>query len=977
MRVLIASTFLLTVAVLAGIFLIPPRIDPAFLERRLLTTLETAGIDNVEVGGNSTLSILPRPTVSFRNVMVEPSESSVSAEIARIDLILDLEQLARFKIRSQTARIVRPEIDWAGGYSTESLTRPLLANLTYAEIVDGVLSIKGDGAGEPVRLTGIDLNAEKSVAGWQLRGSGVVEENEVTYGLTFGSGSPGSVVPVSVSFGLGSGLALSAIGTTADDLGSFSLETGFQSDRETLDVARRLIGTVTGEPLPSGIDQVSAEGEIEWDGRLLTLQDLNAELNGGEIRGDLSLSFGEDPTVDADFRIADLVLNDGWVDWATTSYWPQTIARTGTLEISGSNVAWRGRTARQFAIDAAIDEPGNIAVEGLRLTTDNASTLEFFGRLEGMDSSPRIEGDLQASGPDLLRVVRDLGLDTGFLDTGFLDNEIGRHSFDLTSQLAIEGRRFAFQEIQGRVDNSDIEGSLAIVDEARPKIAISARIDRLSLDDYWDGDDTLPDGFLASMRERAQSFDAAADIAIETVAVGNIRARDFVLQSTLENGRITLSELSARNIAASAGMIVGSADLGRGEFDIAIDGTTTDPARLLRQLGINAPPTLTNLAPVQLGGTARSSDNENEFELEMTGQGSRLMLAGNTDAWTIESDHEIRVTAQFENIQEAVRSVLLNDAAEIFPASDAEISLLSTSEAQAQTVALEFRHPGTTIAGEFEISHDAVPADLVGALAADRLDLATIARIREIITGETGLVPELRTLEFGSWPHQPFQGLPDWPLTASLRVAVDEILDDAGGSIGSSGATVDYRPDRIFIKDLEIPAAGGVLEGTVEVALSAERTSLALGIELRDGDLRRMIGQDDLIRDDEINVDLELAALGIGPSVAAIVHNLRGQGNFALGDLDMDFEVARGVATASSSEDLSFDLYAWILDGEIERSDGSVIRVFGAPEDLALEEIQSAVELPSPNRTDLPSFPGEPGNRTLPPSADQAPQPLP
>jgi hypothetical protein len=351
------------------------------------------------------------------------------------------------------------------------------------------------------------------------------------------------------------------------------------------------------------------EGQAELSDRTLRLSEVTCHLGSNTLGAGLELALAGEARLDLRIDGAEFVVDaDAGGDLrrlASLPWWE--VVPQGRVSLRLGAVRWREQAvARQLRLDAVLAGPGTgggvARVDRLTATLPGAADLSLTGTLRQEGGVPSLAASLSLTAEDTRALLETAGVRLDGLP------ERSVRTLALTATLAASPTRVAMRDLELRLDGTRLTGSAAWVAGPRPRLALSGSADRLDLDDYLPSGG-LPDGGRGGerLRDRLTALDATVDLSVARATLGELRGEGLYLRALLERGLLRLDELSVRDLAEARLRIAGTGDLPVASFELAGELESARPARLLRALGLDAPPTVTRFAPVRVTGTARAT----------------------------------------------------------------------------------------------------------------------------------------------------------------------------------------------------------------------------------------------------------------------------------------------------------------------------------------------------------------------------------
>lgn len=981
MRALLIVLGSLIVATVAFVVAWPRLVDEPAIRDQLRRIVQGASGQELRMLGRVELILLPTPRISIEQVAWGNGVAAAPVawlEADRVDIELAPLPLLAGRLQPSRLRLVRPSLDIVGEPAAladlfrRAAATPNLSELTRVSIVDGRLNLGATAAGAlPPVMEAMELDIVRGPddGRLELRGGARVADELVT--LRFEAAPFALDAPMSLDLEVmggeqGATARLAFQGTFRPDLATPRLE-GVLSLASAPDGTWPFWLGVTsagGEAVLPVLGPASLSGRLAWTrDEALRVQDLELVLAGNELRGGLDLTLGAAPHLELalDGREATLAPElENRLRAVNAAVIPEHW--TGRIALRLQTAAWRGEQIRRLRADIALAAGRKLTVEQLEATLPGETALNWRGRAGSTPERP-FAGHLDLSSAEPRRLLAWLGADTAALPGD------GIRSFSLQAEVDAAPADIRLSGLDARLDATHLTGSMALVLDTRPHLALALAADRINLDLYRPDEGALRD--LRHWRDWLQRIDVAADVGVGRLSHGSLRAEDVQARGAIEDGQLTLEDLRIGSLAGAGLHLVGSADLEGGRYDLAADLAVPQPKLLLRLFGIEPPPALDRLAPIRVAGTARGDSAMVSIDGDMVGAGVEVALDGTLgrpfDTSRVDLSAQLRA-GEAGHLFEALGWVRPADQEPLGPL---ETRLQIRRDGAPADLTLDSSIGAARLAGRVRAEFGAGRSRLGGEVTAAAFDVALLAGLYDMLAVPLAFPAGSPWAWPGAWPRRPLGW--QWLDAVELELGLDMQRFRRGPVVLPDGhARILLEDGRLELRDLAVPLAGGMLTGVV--TLDGQGSSAALGteLELRAARAEQLVQR--LARGSVLAGDLSLSARlqGAGRSIADIVTSLAGEGRIelqqaqigmALGEavqppagsaplsrLDSlvgPFTVSRGIVASGPAGlalaypdgtarlDLSLDLLAWVLDLRLampEAANGPAnLRFIGAP----------------------------------------------
>ena len=863
------------VAVLAAAVAVVPRFaDEPALRARLVAMAEAATGHRLEVAGAVRLELAPWPRLSVDRVSAnQPGVGRLDAD--RVEVDLSLPALLAGRLEPRRLGLVRPRL---------ALERPP-TDPPFATIVAEAGAI---GAVDVVGGT-LDLAPRPGFA-WPRRIEDIelaLVRGEVPHDLTVaGSGRIGEE-PIRLGVELAP-LTEQGSATLRLDLASGTSEapvtSAFQGRRTAaggLEGKIRLAAPQGRLPLwlaeAAGLDAALLPGALELTGQLalrddeVKLDEAELGLAGNALRGRIGIATAGVPRFDLALDAARLELTPeleaGLHRLAARA--PMPTGLTGRAEVRLANLAWRGGELRRLRAELTLEPGRRVLVPRLDAVLPGETALRWRGTGA---AAGHLAGSLSLQAGEVRPLLRWLGVASDRLPTA------GLSSLDLAAEAELGTTRLALRAIEARLDATSWTGSLGLARGDRRRLDLALRADRLNTALYFPQRPALD---LEAWRRRLAAVDLALELDVDRLSHDRWRDGRLTLRARAESGRLTLDELQLAGPSDETLKVNGGADLGGVAYEVSAELTAPAPGTLARGLGLAALPELARLAPLRLTGRLRGDRDAAGVDARLRATGVEATLEGSLggpfDPRYLDLSGEVSV-ADPAGLAAAVGWA-------VPPEADLRGGVASRVVLRRFNGALEANLDGRV--GDSDLAARVVGQ--VGArpfvdaeLRAETLDAGLLGFTYEALARHLGL-PAGKPWQWpGIWPRQAL----DWGWLRGLDLRVDlgvAALRRNGQLLPGLQLAAALREDRLTLTRLNLPVAGGTLEGTATLEHAAGRHAL-LGADLRlvrarAERLAELVAPGSGVAG-ELDVGARLVASGLG--IADLVGTLAGEGEITL-----------------------------------------------------------------------------------------------
>ncbi|MGI9499633.1 MAG: AsmA family protein [Geminicoccaceae bacterium] len=623
MRFWIAAAVLLGLAAL-GLATVPHVIDWSAYRQDIETAAARLSGHDVTIGGPIEMTLLPRPVLIARDISV----TGRTAEAIRFELsanqaeaALEIGPLLAGRPVVQNLELKRPILTVGGNDSQQLRFWPprwqdwaapfLQLNLKGIGIADGKIVLAGNQAHQPFSLSDISLQLLKDGPDGPLEAAGLFKTTHhsfivtAAFGRPDGQGVSASKLTVQAKNGAEETTTLRFNGKMIPFGEDQGLRGRLTLNGPDLQHGLTAISTATGYPstflsiAPS--QPFSVEGRINADRTGIQTEDLRLKLSEklGKGRIDLQLHPQRQLDLSAELPALRLAGDADITDFLPLDLLSKLQMPPGLIDVRLREIIYRGESARQASVRLKTEQSGVTTIEQAKTRLPGLIDLGFEGKIYPGDVGPRLGGHLVAVGDDLKSSLSWLDLiESDDQDSDRRDG--GWRSFSLESDVDVTSVEIALSAVDMRLDSSRIKGKASLRFSEQRRLSLDVDVERLNLDLYWPEWDAH--SAAAGLTERISGLDAAIDARLRRLIWQGVHVEEGSISASAEEGRVTLSTLTAKTVGDTTLALKGTIDLERRAADLSAELSSQHPARALHHLKLDLPLSSTRLRPIALTG---------------------------------------------------------------------------------------------------------------------------------------------------------------------------------------------------------------------------------------------------------------------------------------------------------------------------------------------------------------------------------------
>ncbi|WP_162913112.1 AsmA family protein [Rhodospirillaceae bacterium SYSU D60014] len=670
---LIALGILLVLAV-AAILIGPSFVDWNRYKQEIAATVEQSTGRDLDITGDISVRVLPTPTLSAEGVRFANMEEGSAPEMATLDTLrvrVAFWPLLRGNIQVEEVVLVNPTIllettadgrnNWEFGASETNAPDSAPAgaetgfnvSLDDVSIENGTIIYRDLGADTERRVEQLDAEvaAETLRGPFRATGEGLVDGEPVTFDVRTGRIEGGQTASLRLNAGL------ARVDAALQFVGSLRLQGGDSRIRGRLegnaaDLGGLLAALSSGTGGQAAADQAFAlTGNLDATATAVALNDLSVQLGDTTGSGTVTVIPGAPLKADIALTVNRLDLDpllDGGTARANQSETESPSAETQ----AGNNASGGGDFALPGNVDADIDltvvavtyrgglmndlrlaatlSDGTLQLNRMSALLPGGSDIAIAGTLAAAEGAPRFTGSVEASSDNFRSLL-------AWLEFGLPEvpsDRLRRMSF--VSRVTATPATVEIADIDLRLDSSHVRGGVVVALPTGPRrtpgFGVGLAVDQVNLDAYLPRTAStqasaatepelagqaagLPLDALAPLADLAANL----DMRIGSLTYNRQTLQGIHLDGTVQQGSLTLRELSVTQFAGGQGKLSGTVtDIsGTPRFDTEFDLTVQDAGRVMELAGLasSAPGKLGALA---LGGTLSGDADEIAYDVAFT-----------------------------------------------------------------------------------------------------------------------------------------------------------------------------------------------------------------------------------------------------------------------------------------------------------------------------------------------------------------------
>ncbi|HUH84404.1 MAG TPA: AsmA family protein [Stellaceae bacterium] len=603
---------ILVVLVVAALGLAPPFVDFEHFKGPIVAELAKRTGRKVELLGPISVTLLPRPALTARDVRLANPPDAAAPDMLRLralEVKPALLPLLRGRFEIASATLLEPELDierlpdgtpnWrppaaapparTAGAAPSGGSPPGSAFAGFAvdrvSIQNGAIIDRTRGTAERFEHINARIAVDPASGHAAAQGSLVARGAEVGFEIDSGR-LDAAELP----------LHLTVITVPTAKLELDARLTGPLDDRHvtgqvklSADDARSALSTFARYAAPAVAAQpLALSADIDGTLQRLVLDHLKLDLGPAHGEGRLQVERSATPVVNLALSFSSLDL-DHWpmprraasalslIAGAEAATPPPAATEslpdiTAKIQLGADTMLWRGGLIRDARL-AFILMDRRISVSRLAASLPGGADVTLSGVLTPAAAGPSAQGMIEAKADDLRGLLAWLGTSADTVPADRLRQAA------LSSRFTLAGNRIDLGPVDATVDGTRLGGAATVLLRARPGLGIRVVADRLNLDAYLPVPVAAPERSGATVGDAKNqapatsaahlldAFDANMDARVEVLTWRGQPLRDVHLAGSLQTGELSVRELSVANAGGANATLSG-----------VVDGITTKPS---------------------------------------------------------------------------------------------------------------------------------------------------------------------------------------------------------------------------------------------------------------------------------------------------------------------------------------------------------------------------------------------------------------
>lgn len=540
-------------------------------------------------------------------------------------------------------------------------------SIGQASIENGTLIYHDGATGEEQRITGIDLDV--STGGLQgpfeLDGGLTYQGLPIELDGSVGAIDSGQATSITMNIGLEEDAAKLTVSGTLDlDAGpSFAGKLALDAADMAGAVAR--VTGALGEAvtdLPEGLSgATSIAATLAASPEAVKASDLVVTLGETRLQGEASVSLTDGIVIDAKLggnRLdLDALMPSGSGTQRAAAPASAGSERAGTqqagsdfaipadlsasVELSVDAVQFKGAAIRQARLNATVTG-GVVALDLLTAQLPGGTEVTVTGTLEAVEGAPRFAGRLDTVSDNIRGTLDWLGVDL----EGVAADRLRKAAF--SADVVATPMQVDISDGRIELDTTTAKGAVTLALRDRPAFGMSLDIDKINIDAYLPGSEggsstagstggTTASGSTDSGASETDNplavlgtFDANMNITVGEATAGGIPIRGAKFDALLQQGTLTLRDVSVADAGGAKGKVTGVLNdaAGKPSVDIKFDVGAVSVERLARTLSTDVPIAPAKLGTVALAGSAAGDMSDVRLDVRLSLAGGTLGLKG-------------------------------------------------------------------------------------------------------------------------------------------------------------------------------------------------------------------------------------------------------------------------------------------------------------------------------------------------------------
>ena len=601
------GVIVLLVLLLGGALVVPGFINWNEYKSQIELTASKLSDRDVVINGNISLSILPSPSFSAKDVSVsnvEDGQAKNFISLKSVDVNVAFFPLLRWQIKVKKFILVEPivaiEIDkngrgnWefgTGQTNTDDQNSSTELSFEQFQIENGQISFQNLATDqlELVRMINASVIIDSLQGPFEVKGKARYKNLPLSMDLVLGTIRQGRKIPIKLDLGLidddvrikfSGGLMLDENNPQAT--GKINLETDDMSD---LILAMSLLDLKDTNQNNIAYNQpLSLESDMSYSNDNIAISALEFELGESRGSGQLTAQLGDKIIFDGQLSINSFNLDNYLAPLkqkdtsADNSNFNLEFLKNieGKFNFKLGALRFNDKIASQFDLDLKVYD-SSIELSKARLNMPGGSEFSANGLIGQVGDTPEFNGNVIINSGNLRPFLNWLKIDTSSIPDGRLTRLSYKGGLKANPDL------LQFYEIDGALDTFNFKGGLSYALQQRPAFGVDMTFSNLNIDNYKKASADQPLNLKDQMAILAD-FDANYKLTLRNVTFEGIKVKSINLAGDLFDGNLNGRTVKIDNYAGFdlSGSVVARTLGTDPDFDITMNATATTMVPLQR-----------------------------------------------------------------------------------------------------------------------------------------------------------------------------------------------------------------------------------------------------------------------------------------------------------------------------------------------------------------------------------------------------------
>lgn len=547
----------------------------------------------IDIAGPLRLVMLPTPSLSLRDLRLVNPPGAAAGDMIRIravDVKLALWPLLAGRVEVRSAELIDPDLDLERLPDGTENWRPVVAASVPAgggpglfvrrlDIENGTITYRSGTIVERLEHINATLELDQPGGPFRIAGDLVSHGAALRFSADGGHADDG-VLPLHTVMSTKPAAQAEFDGTVGGQLDAPEIKGKLKLAVSDLASALATLRRTPASPALARTFNLSAD--LNMAGRRIALEHAAIDLGTAHGDGTIGIAVGAPVEWDLVLHVTRLDL-DRWFE-ATggasgsaakpaasadlrTSPEPTPVGAfavpgdiSGSLDLSVEDLLWRGGIVRGTVVKATLHD-GTLAMERLGALLPGSTNVSAAGTLSSEKGRPRADGRVDVAAADLRGLIAWLGYSVGRVPADRL------RGLSLSSRVTLTGDQLDFRADDATLDATRFQAAASVPLHGKPGIGLHLTADQINLDAYLAPAETIAPLPAAAptplgtdkpvLTSLLGDLDADFDVQLGGATWRGQSLRQLRLSGTLQDGSLSLDELSVGDLGGAAGKLTG------------------------------------------------------------------------------------------------------------------------------------------------------------------------------------------------------------------------------------------------------------------------------------------------------------------------------------------------------------------------------------------------------------------------------------